>query len=273
VLDLKKDATVERVELLLRKHTQFQQYFRVSMLGILNGVPRTLPLADVLGTFLDFREETLRKKFALELRKREERLNVLNGLVIAIRNIKAVTDILADSSSMEEASSRLIQEYGLNDRQVEAILEMRMRSLVSLEVEKLGKEVEENKAEVERLTALLADQNKIRGYIRGELAEVSRKYADARRTQIVKEDGSNEEDDDQLIEDKEVMVVISRNGYAKPGPSSAFKVQGRGGLGLASMNIKRQDYISKYFTVLTRQRILLFTNKGRVYSIPAYRLP
>ncbi|HOV50345.1 MAG TPA: DNA gyrase subunit A [Candidatus Cryosericum sp.] len=273
VLDLKKDATVERVELLLRKHTQFQQYFRVSMLGILNGVPRTLSLVDVLGTFLDFREETLRKKFALELRKREERLNVLNGLVIAIRNIKAVTDILADSSSMEEASSRLIQEYGLNDRQVEAILEMRMRSLVSLEVEKLGKEVEENKAEVERLTALLADQNKIRGYIRGELAEVSRKYADARRTQIVKEDGSNEEDDDQLIEDKEVMVVISRNGYAKTVPSSAFKVQGRGGLGVASMNLKRDDYISKYFTVRTRQRILLFTNKGRVYSIPAYRLP
>jgi DNA gyrase subunit A len=273
VLDLKKDAVPERVDLLLRRHTQFQQHFHVSMLGILYGVPRTLPLRDVLATFLDFREATLRKRFTLELRKHEERLNVLNGLVIAIRNIKRVTEILTASSSMDDASARLIESFGLNDRQVEAILEMRMRSLVSLEVERLTKEVEENKTEIERLSAMLANPNQIRVYIRDELVDVARKYGNPRRTQILKDDGRGEDDDEQFIEDKEVMVVISKNGYAKIIPSSTFKVQGRGGLGVASMNLKRDDYISKYFTVRTKQRMLLFTNKGRVYSIPAYRLP
>jgi len=131
VLELRKDAIPERVDLFLRKRTQFQQHFHVSMLGIINGVPRTLSLRDALAAFLDFREETLHKRFSMELRKNTERLNVLNGLVIAIRNVKSVTDILTSSASLEEASSRLIENFQLNEDQVEAILEMRLRSLVS----------------------------------------------------------------------------------------------------------------------------------------------
>ncbi len=273
VLELKKDAVVERAELLLRKHTQFQQHFHVGMLGILNGVPRTLSMKEMLGAFLDFREETLRKRFSLELRENQERLNVLRGLVIAIQNIRRVTDILTGSTSMNEASSQLVEGFGLNDRQVEAILEMRLRSLVSLEVDKLAKEVDEKTAAVTELSSLLADPNKIRAYIRDELADIALKYGNQRRTQIVGNDGHDEDDDEQFIEDKEVMVVISRNGYAKTVPSSSFKVQERGGLGVASMNLKRDDYISTQFRVRTRQRVLLFTSKGRVYSIPAYRIP
>lgn len=273
VLELKKDAVVERAELLLRKHTQFQQHFHVSMLGILNGVPRTLSMKETLGTFLDFREETLRKRFSLELRENQERLNVLRGLVIAIQNIRRVTDILTGSTSMNEASKQLVDGFGLNDRQVDAILEMRLRSLVSLEVDKLTKEVDEKTIAVAELSSLLADPNKIRIYIRDELADVALKYGNQRRTQIVGNDGHDEDDDEQFIEDKEVMIVISRNGYAKIVPSSSFKVQERGGLGVASMNLKRDDYISTQFRVRTRQRVLLFTNKGRVYSIPAYRIP
>lgn len=273
VLELRKDAIPERVDLLLRKRTQFQQHFHVSMLGIINGVPRTLSLRDALAAFLDFREETLHKRFSMELRKNTERLNVLNGLVIAIRNVKSVTDILTSSASLEEASSRLIENFQLNEDQVEAILEMRMRSLVSLEVEKLAKEVDEKRREIERLSGLLGDPNKIRFYIQEELTDIAHKYGDERRTQVISDTGSGEDDDEQFIEDKEVMVVISKNGYAKTIPSSTFKVQGRGGLGVASMNLKRDDYISKYFTVRTKQRVLLFTSKGRVYSIPAYRMP
>ncbi|MDO9099282.1 MAG: DNA topoisomerase (ATP-hydrolyzing) subunit A [Caldisericota bacterium] len=273
VLELKRDAIPERVDLLLRKHTQFQEHFHVSMLGILNGVPRTLSLTDVLSTFLDFREATLGKKFGLELRKNEERLNVLKGLVVAIHNVKSVTDILTSSTSLEEASRRLSEEFALNERQVEAILEMRMRSLVSLEVEKLNKEAEDKSVEISRLAGLLADPNRVRAHIRDELSMIARKFGNPRRTQILGDAGREEDDDEQFIEDKEVMVVISRNGYAKTIPSSTFKVQGRGGLGVASMNLKRDDYISKYFTIRTKQRMLLFTNKGRVYSIPAYKLP
>ena len=273
VLELRKDAVPERVDLLLRKRTQFQEHFHVSMLGIINGVPRTLSLRDALAAFLDFREETLHKRFSLELRKNTERLNVLNGLVIAIKNVKAVTDILTSSASLEEASSRLTESFQLNEEQVEAILEMRMRSLVSLEVEKLTKEVGEKQQEIARLSGLLADPNKIRAYIQDELTDIAHKYGDKRRTQVISDAGSSEDDDEQFIEDKEVMVVISKNGYAKTIPSSTFKVQGRGGLGVASMNLKRDDYISKYFTVRTKQRVLLFTSKGRVYSIPAYRMP
>lgn len=273
VLELKRDAIPERVDLLLRKHTQFQEHFHVSMLGILNGVPRTLSLTDVLSTFLDFREATLGKRFGLELRKNEERLNVLKGLVVAIHNVKSVTDILTSSTSLEEASRRLSEEFALNERQVEAILEMRMRSLVSLEVEKLNKEAEDKRVEISRLAGLLADPNRVRAHIRDELSMIARKFGNPRRTQILGDAGREEDDDEQFIEDKEVMVVISRNGYAKTIPSSTFKVQGRGGLGVASMNLKRDDYISKYFTIRTKQRMLLFTNKGRVYSIPAYKLP
>lgn len=273
VLELRKDAVPERVDLLLRKRTQFQEHFHVSMLGIINGVPRTLSLRDALAAFLDFREETLHKRFSLELRKNTERLNVLNGLVIAIKNVKAVTDILTSSASLEEASTRLTESFQLNEDQVEAILEMRMRSLVSLEVEKLAKEVGEKQQEIARLSGLLADPNKIRAYIEDELTDIAHKYGDKRRTQVISDAGSTEDDDEQFIEDKEVMVVISKNGYAKTIPSSTFKVQGRGGLGVASMNLKRDDYISKYFTVRTKQRVLLFTSKGRVYSIPAYRMP
>ncbi len=273
VLDLKKDAVPERVDLLLRKRTQFQEHFHVSMLGIINGVPRTLSLRDALAAFLDFREKTLHNRFSLELRKNTERLNVLNGLVIAIKNVKSVTDILTSSASLEEASSRLAENFQLNEGQVEAILEMRMRSLVSLEVEKLAKEVDEKKQEISRLSGLLADPNKIRAYIQEELTDIARKYGDQRRTQVVSDAGYEEDNDEQFIEDKEVMVVISKNGYAKTIPNSTFKVQGRGGLGVASMNLRGDDYISKYFTVRTKQRILLFTSRGRVYSIPAYKLP
>jgi len=273
VLELRKDAVPERVDLLLRKRTQFQEHFHVSMLGIINGVPRTLSLRDALAAFLDFREETLHKRFSLELRKNAERLNVLKGLVIAIKNVKSVTDILTSSASLEEASSRLTESFQLNEDQVEAILEMRMRSLVSLEVEKLAKEVSEKEREIERLTGLLADPNKVRAYIQEELTDIAHKYGDKRRTQVISDTGFGDDDDEQFIEDKEVMVVISKNGYAKTIPSSTFKVQGRGGLGVASMNLKRDDYISKYFTVRTKQRVLLFTSKGRVYSIPAYRMP
>jgi DNA gyrase subunit A len=273
VLELKKDAVVDKVALILRKHTMFQKSYRCSMLALDKNVPKTYAIDKILACFLEFRETTLGKKFSLELAKNEERLNILNGLKIAILNITEVTDILKKSKELVEAKAKLIKQFSLNEAQVKAILEMRLASLVSLEVTKIENEVKERKEKIAYFTNLLSDVNNIRKYIQTEIKELALKNKSERLTKILAEAGEEADNEEDLIEDKDVMVIITKDGYIKTVPNNTFRAQLRGGVGVENMNIKNGDFIKNYFSARKKQKLILFTNKGRAYSIPVYKLP
>jgi len=273
VLELKRDAIVDKVALILRKHTMFQKSYRCSMLALDNNVPKTYSIAKILACFVDFREVTLRKKFSLELEKNQARLNILDGLRIAIVNINEVTAILKSSKELAAAKLALIAKFALNEEQVKAILEMRLSALVSLETAKIDAEILERQQKISYFSKLLSDANNIRKYIQKETKELAVKNASERLTKITTDTNEEADNEEDLIEDKDVMVIITKDGYIKTVPNTTFRAQLRGGVGVENMNIKNGDFIKNYFSARKKQKLILFTNKGRAYSIPVYKLP
>jgi DNA gyrase subunit A len=271
VIDLRRGANPHVVLNQLYKHTQLQENFGVNMLALVDGVPRTLNLKQVVHHYIDHQVEVVTRRSRYELRKAEERDHIVQGLLIALQHIDEVIRIIRGSSDSEEARTKLMKKFKLSEVQANYILDMPLRRLTRLERQKLEDEHKELLATIKRLKALLKDPKAIRGLVKEELLEIRKRYADPRRTEVRADEG--EFDVEDLIQETDVIITITRAGYVKRLPVETYRRQGRGGKGVIGANLKADDIISQVFTTTTHNWILVFTNRGKVYRTKVHEIP
>ena len=270
-IELRKDVNPNVVLNHLYKHTQLQDTFGVIMLALANNEPKVMSLLEMLTHYLKHQEDVVTRRTKYELNKAEERAHILKGLLIALDNIDEVIKIIRGSRSTQAAKEGLIERFGLDDVQAQAIVDMRLRALTGLEREKLENEHKELMIRIDYLKTILADEKVLLGVIKEEIMVISDKYGDERRTSI----GFDEEDIsmEDLIPRENVIVTMTRMGYIKRMTSDNFKSQNRGGKGIKGMQTIEEDNIEDLFMTDTHQFMLFFTNKGRVYRLKAYEIP
>jgi DNA gyrase subunit A len=271
VIDLKRAANPQVVLNQLFKHTQLQESFGVIMLALVDGVPRVLNLAEMVGDYVDHQIDVVTRRTQFELKKAEERDHIVQGLLIALQNLDAVIRVIRGSRDAEEARTKLMSQFKLTEIQANHILDMPLRRLTRLAREELEQEHRDLLATIRRLKALLKDPKKIRGLIKEELEEIKKKHADPRRTQLRPDVG--ELDMEDLIAEEDVVITVSRAGYVKRQPIDAFRRQGRGGRGVRGASLKEEDVVSHVFTTTTHHWLLFFTSKGRVYRVKVHEVP
>src|SRR6266536_1408686 len=263
VIELKRNANPHVVLNQLFKHTQLQESFGAIMLSLVEGVPRILNLAEMVGYYADHQVDVVTRRTQYELRKAEERDHIVQGLLIALQHLDAVIKIIRGSRDAEEARTKLMKQFKLSEIQANHILDMPLRRLTRLAREELEQEHKDLLATIRRLKALLKDPKKIRSVIKDELAEIKKKHADPRRTQLRPDAG--ELDVEDLIAEEDVVITVTRAGYVKRQPIDAFRRQGRGGRGVRGTSLKEEDVVSHVFTTTTHHLLLFFTTKGKVY--------
>ena len=271
VVELKRGANPHVVLNQLYKHTQLQDSFGVNMVALVDGVPRTLNLAQAIGHYIDHQVEVVTRRTKYELRRAEERDHIVQGLLIALANIDAVIKIIRGSADADEARTKLMARFKLSDIQANYILDMPLRRLTRLERTKLEDEHKELLALIRRLKALLKDPKKIRALIKEELLDIRARFADERRTQIRPDEGEFNLED--LIAEEDVVITVTRAGYVKRLPIETYRRQGRGGRGVIGANLKEEDVVKHVFTTTTHHWLLVFTNKGRVYRSKIHEVP
>ena len=271
VVVLKRGANPHVVLNQLYKHTQLQDSFGVIMLALVDGVPRTLNLAEMIGYYVDHQVDVVTRRTQYRKRKREERLHIVEGLLIALDNLDEVIKIIRASQDSEEARTKLMKRFKLSEIQANHILDMPLRRLTRLARAELDAEKKDLVAQIKYLDSLLKSPKKLRGVIKEELEEIRKKYADARRTQIKADEG--EFDLEDLIAEEDVVITVSRAGYVKRQPIDAFKRQGRGGKGVKGATLKEEDVITNVFITTTHNWLLFFTSKGKVYRVKAHEVP
>jgi DNA gyrase subunit A len=271
VIELKRNANPQVVLNQLFKHTQLQESFGAIMLSLVDGVPRILNLAEMVGYYADHQVDVVTRRTQYELRKAEERDHIVQGLLIALQHLDAVIKIIRGSRDAEEARTKLMEQFKLTEIQANHILDMPLRRLTRLAREELEQEHKDLLATARQLKALLKDPKKIRGVIKDELAEVKKKHADHRRTQLRPDAG--ELDVEDLIAEEDVVITVTRAGYVKRQPIDAFRRQGRGGRGVRGTNLKEEDVVSHVFTTSTHHWLLFFTTKGKVYRVKVHEVP
>jgi DNA gyrase subunit A len=271
VIELKRDAIPKVVLNKLYKHTSLQATFGVNMVALVDGVPRTLPLRDVIQAYVDHQREVIVRRTKFELRKAEERAHILEGLLIALDNLDEVIALIRGSADPGEARTGLIDRFGLTLEQAEAILAMTLRRLTALEANRIKSEHEELIERIKELRAILGDEERVRGLIREELLEVREAYGDERRTEITHSE--DEMDIEDLIADQQMVIAITKSGYIKSLPLATYRMQRRGGKGVTGMDMKEDDYIEHLFICSTHDYLLFFTNRGKVYRSKVYELP
>jgi DNA gyrase subunit A len=271
VIELKKDAQPPIVLNQLFVHTQMQTTFGVNTLALVNGVPRVLNLKETLQHFLDHRMDVLIRRTKFELDAAEKRAHILEGYIIALDNIDAVIQTIKKSKDVETAKQNLMKKFKLSEIQAKAILDMRLQRLTGLERQKIEDEYKETIKLIEKLKGILKSEEKRKLIITEELQEIRKKYADARRTEIVYdyEDFSLED----IIAEEDVVVTISHSGFIKRFPVSGYRKQGRGGKGVTGAGTKEDDFIEHMFIASTHQYILFFTDKGKVYWLKVHEIP
>jgi len=255
----------------LYKHTQLQDNFGVIMLALVDGVPQTLNLAQMIGYYVDHQVDVVTRRTRFELKKAEERDHIVQGLLIALQNLDEVIKIIRGSADAEEARTKLMTKFKLSEIQANHILDMPLRRLTRLARSELEQEHKDLLAKIRRLKALLKDPKKIRALIKEELLEIRKRFADPRRTQLRADEG--ELDVEDLIAEEDVVITVSRAGYVKRQPIDAFKRQGRGGRGVIGANLKEEDVIKHVFTTTTHHWMLFFTSKGKVYRVKVHEIP
>jgi DNA gyrase subunit A len=270
-IELKRDTPRDLVLNQLFKHTDMAASFGINMVALVDGAPRQLNLKELLEEYLKHREEVVTRRTKYELKKAEERAHILEGLLVAVKNIDAVVHLIKKSKSVDDARKGLMQKFHLSQIQAQAILDMRLQRLTQLETYKLEEEYKELKKLIAELKKLLASRKLLLDLVKKELLEVKEKYEDPRRTQLVKE--AEEINEEELIPDEEVAIFITRDGYVKRTQSSVFRAQQRGGRGVAGMNTREEDEIEQIFVASTHAVVLFFSNKGKVYRVKAYELP
>ncbi len=271
VLDLRKDVIGEVVLNQLYKHTPLQTSFGVNVVAIVDGGPRTLGIRETLDRFLSFRREVLTRRFTFELRKAEDRAHILEGLRIALSNLDEVIRVIRSSGSTEEAQTSLETRFGLSERQARAILDMRLARLTALEREKIDKEYEEVMREIARLREILGSDALLLDEVVKELDEIRGKYADERRTEIVR--GTSEIVLEDLIQQEDMAITVSHEGYIKRNPLHLYRQQRRGGKGVTGMETREEDFVENLIVASTHDYVLLFTNQGRVFWLKVYQIP
>jgi DNA gyrase subunit A len=271
VIELKRDAIDDVVLNQLFEHTELQSSFGVLNLAIVKGEPKVLMLRDILQYYIEYRIEIITRRTTYDLKKAREKMHILEGLMIALRNIDEVIKIIRQSKEVEEAKNRLMTRFKLSEIQAKAILDMRLQKLVGMEIEAVEKEYNETKQLIEELEAILADKQKILAEIKRELLEIKEKFGDARRTQIVEGDAGIDIED--LIPVQEVVVTITKDGYIKRIPTETYRTQHRGGKGLIGVRPKEEDFVVDSFITSTHDYLMFFTNHGRVYWMKGYKIP
>lgn len=270
-VELKRGANPQVVLNKLYKHSRLQTSFTVNLLAIVNGEPKVLSLLQMMRHYLDHRGEVVRKRTEYELRKARERAHILEGLLIALDQIDEVIALIRASQEAAEARAGLIARFSLSEIQAQAILDMRLQRLVGLERERLQAEYQELMEEIARLEAILGDQKRLWRVVRSELLEIKKKYGDQRRTQITEfEEGFNVED---LIDDEEMVITLTNQGFIKRTPLEAYRAQGRGGVGAQAGKTKEADEAISVFVASMHDTLLIFTNRGRVYGEKVHELP
>jgi len=271
VIELKRDANGQVVLNQLFKHTQLQVSFGVNMLAIVDGKPRVLSLKEIMLEYIRHRQEVITNRTRFDLNKAVKREHILEGLLLAIANMDEVIAIIRKSQDANEAKLKLIARFAFSDAQVQAILDMRLNQLTKLSAAEIEKEKNELVALIKDLQAILADPKRILEIIVTELTEMKEKYGDARRTEIAGElDDISLED---LIEEQEVVITLSNDGYAKRIPLDTYKSQNRGGKGIIGGKPKEEDFIEHLFVTSSHSTILMFTNRGRVFALKAFEIP
>jgi DNA gyrase subunit A len=271
VIELKRDAIDDVVLNQLFEHTELQSSFGVLNLAIVKGEPKVLMLRDILQYYIEYRIEIITRRTTYDLKKAREKMHILEGLMIALRNIDEVIKIIRQSKEVEEAKSRLMKRFNLSEIQAKAILDMRLQKLTGMEIESVEKDYNETKQLIEELETLLADKQMILAEIKRELLEIKEKFGDARRTQIVEGDAGIDIED--LIPVQEVVVTITKDGYIKRIPTETYRTQHRGGKGLIGVRPKEEDFVVDSFITSTHDYLMFFTNHGRVYWMKGYKIP
>jgi len=272
VIELKKGAIVKVVLNQLFSNTQLQTSFGIINLALVGGKPQCLSLQEMVHYFVEHRIEVVTRRTRYDLRKAEERAHILEGLVIALANIDEVVAVIKASRDVATARLKLQERFKLSEAQSEAIVEMRLGRLTSLEIEKIQKELEELKVQIAYYKSLLADEVKLRGVIKDETREISEKYGDKRRTEIVAGEVENINIED-LIKKEEMMILISNLGYVKRVPVSSYRNQGRGGKGMQSAKLAEDDFVDQIFVASTHEYIMFITSAGKAYWMKVHELP
>lgn len=272
VIELKKDAIYKKVLNNLYKHTELQTTFPANMVALVDGVPQTLSLKTILEQYVHHRVDIVTKRSEYELKQAKYRAHILEGYLIALDNIDEVIRIIRGSKDEPTAKASLMKKFGLSEIQSQAILEMQLRRLTGLERSKIEEELAKLRELIAYLEDLLKDVFKILGVIKTELLELKDKFGDERRTKVVKSK-PGEITDEMLIANKEVIVVLTKEGYIKQVPRETFKIQKRGGKGVSGMETKESDDIFFITTALLHDHMLFFSNMGRVFKTRVWDIP
>ena len=273
VIELKSDASSQKILNQLFKHTDLQKNFNFNMIALIGGLqPQLMTLKDIIGEFIAHRKEIVWRRSEFDLKKAKERAHILEGLIKALSVIDKIIKTIKESKDAEEAHQKLVRNFKLTEIQATAILEMKLRTLAALERQKLEDELKEKKKLIGELEAILKSPAKILKIIKDELAELKNKYASKRRTKLVA-GGLQEFTEEDLVPQEEVVITLTSSGYIKRLPPSNFKTQRRGGKGLIGQEIGDDDFVSHFISADTHDNILFFTDKGRVFQTKVYEIP
>ena len=272
VIDVRRDVSASVILNNLYKMTSLQTSFGFNMLAIENGVPKILSLKRILENYIEHQKEVITRRTIFEKEKAEARAHILEGLRIALDHIDEIIAIIRSSSTDAEAKSRMIEQFELSDRQAQAILDMRLRRLTGLERDKIENEYQELLTLIADLTDILARPERVLEIIQTELHEIGHRFGDARRTELLVGEVLSLEDED-LIEEEEIVVTLTNNGYIKRVANSEFRAQRRGGRGVQGMGIHDEDFVQTLISCSTHDTLLFFTNTGKVYRAKGYEIP
>jgi DNA gyrase subunit A len=270
-IELKRDANSDVVLNQLYKHTQLQNSFGVNMVALVNGIPKTLNLREVLVHYIQHRKTVVIRRTQFDLRKAKDKLHILEGLRIALENIDAIIALIKAAANTEEARKGLMENYTLSEKQANAILDMKLQRLTGLERDKIESDYQETVLKIEDLEDILANEARVYDIIKDEQIELKERFGDERRSAIG--DAIGEVNMEDLIPNTKVAVLLSNNGFIKRMPISLFRSQLRGGRGVNSMTTRGEDYIEQLFVTNTHDYLLTFTNRGRVFKFKVYQFP
>ncbi len=271
VIELKKDANAQVVLNLLYKHTQLQTSNGITLLALVDGEPKVLNIKEIIHYYILHQEDVIVRRTKFDLNKAEERAHIVAGLVLALANIDEVIAIIKQSADKFVAADKLMQTFALSDKQANAILEMRLQRLTSLEVEKLQEELAELERTIADLKDILANETRVLDIIKTDLRTIAEKYPSPRKTELSYDYG--EIDIEDLIEKEDIVITMTHSGYIKRQPVSEYKAQHRGGMGITAHKPKDEDFVEKLFISSTHDEILFFSSFGKVYCIKAYEIP
>ena len=272
IIEVKRDASAHVILNNLFKLTQMQTNFSFNMLAIQNGVPKILSLREILLAYIEHQKEVVTRRTVFDKEKAEARAHILAGLLIALDHIDEVIRIIRNSETDAEAQAELMARYKLSERQSQAILDMRLRRLTGLERDKIQSEYDDLMKLIADLADILAKPERVVAIIKEELEEIKRKFSDERRTELIVGEVLSLEDED-LIEEADVLITLSNKGYIKRLNQDEFTAQRRGGRGIQGTGVKDDDFVRELVSTSTHDRLLFFTNKGRVYRLKGYEIP